>query len=191
MIIRNSIIALSAISLGAGAAMATQRNAVLQAIDEALPGTLINDPTVVDWVVYGNSKKPKQVSAPETPGQFAMQLKVTKKGAVKHDMGVNVPISAAITSGNMITVAFWARTDKADTADGNGLVGVRINEDKAPYDGFGDQDMKIGTEWKLYEAKMRSTMALDAGQAVVGFQLAGAKQTIEIGQVYVLDMGAS
>lgn len=191
MIIRNIIIALSAISLSAGTAIAKQSNAVLQAIDDALPGTLINDPTVVDWVVYGNSKKPKQVAAPETPGQYAMQLKVTKKGAAKHDMGVNVPISAAITPGNMITVAFWARADKADTADSNGIVGVRINEDKAPYDGFGDQDVKIGSEWKLYEAKMRSTMTLGAGQAVVGFQLAGVKQTVEIGQVYVLDMGAS
>lgn len=191
MIIRKSIIALSALSLMAGAAMAKQPNAVLQAIDDALPGTLINDPTVVDWVVYGNSKKPKQVAAPETPGQYAMQLKVVKKGAQKYDMGVNVPIRAGITSGNMITVAFWARAVKADTADGNGIVGVRINQNKEPYDGFGDQDVKIGTEWKLYDAKMRSTMTLAAGQAVAGFQLAGAKQTIEIGQVYVLDMGAS
>ncbi len=191
MIIRNTIIALSAISLAAGTATAKQPNAILQAIDDALPGTLINDPTVVDWVVYGNNRKPKQVAAPETPGQFAMQLKVAKKGAAKHDMGVNVPIRTGIISGNMITVAFWAKATKADTADGNGVVGVRINEDKAPYDGFGDQDMKIGTDWKLYEAKMRSTMTLGAGQAVVGFQLAGAKQTIEIGQIYVLDMGAS
>ncbi len=191
MIIRKSIIALSAISLMAGTAIAKQPNAVLQAIDDALPGTLINDPTVVDWVVYGNSKKPKQVSAPETPGQFAMQLKVVKKGAQKYDMGVNVPIRTGITSGNIITIAFWARAVKADTADGNGVVGVRINEDKAPYDGFGDQDVKIGTKWKLYEAKMRATMTVTAGQAVAGFQLAGAKQTIEIGQVYVLDMGAS
>jgi hypothetical protein len=191
MIIRNSIIALSAISLAAGTATAKQPNAVLQAIDDALPGTLINDPTVVDWVVYGNSKKPKQVAAPETPGQYAMQLKVVKKGAQKYDMGVNVPIRTGIESGNMITVAFWARAVKADTADGNGIVGVRINENKEPYGGFGDRDVKIGSEWKLYEAKMRSTMTLAAGQAVAGFQLAGAKQTIEIGQVYVLDMGAS
>lgn len=191
MIIRNSIIAVSAISLMASAAIAKQPNAVLQAIDDALPGTLINDPTVVDWVVYGNSKKPKQVAAPETPGQFAMQLKVVKKGTQKYDMGVNIPIRTGITSGNMITVAFWARAVKADTADGNGIVGVRINENKEPYDGFGDQGMKIGSEWKLYEAKMRATMTVAAGQAVAGFQLAGAKQTIEIGQVYILDMGAS
>ncbi|WP_108812058.1 hypothetical protein [Sphingorhabdus sp. Alg231-15] len=191
MIIRNSVIALCAIFLVAGTAIAKQPNAVLQAIDDALPGTLINDPTIVDWVVYGNSKKPKQVSAPETPGQFAMQLKVAKKGAQKYDMGVNVPIRTGITSGNMITVAFWARAVKAETADGSGIVGVRINEDKAPYDGFGDQDIKIASNWKLYEAKMRATMTVAAGQAVAGFQLAGAKQTIEIGQVYVLDMGAS
>ncbi|MEP3226145.1 MAG: hypothetical protein ABJO01_09225 [Parasphingorhabdus sp.] len=190
MIIRHIIIGFSVLSFSVSPATAKQPNAVLQAIDDALPGRLINDPTVVDWTVYGNSRKPKQVSAPETPGQYAMQLKVIKKGAAKYDMGVNIPIRDAILSGHMITIAFWAKSTKADTGDGNGIVGLRINENQAPYAGFGDQDLKIGTQWKLYEAKMRATMALDAGQAVVGFQLAGAKQTIEIGQVYVLDMGA-
>ena len=119
-----------------------------------------------------------------------MQLKVAKKGAQKYDMGVNVPITGAVKSGHMINVAFWARSDAAETADGKGTVGVRINENKAPYDGFGDQDVAIGSEWYLYEVKMRANMDLKKGDAVVGFQLAGAKQTIEIGQVYVLDLGA-
>ena len=38
---------------------------------------------------------------------------------------------------------------------------------------------------------MRSNMDLAPAQAVAGSQLAGAKQTVEIGQVYVLDMGAN
>ena len=166
-----------------------QENEVLQAIDDALPGDLINDPTTIEWDVYGNSKKPKQVDAKETPGQVAMQLQVVKKGAQKYDMGVNVPITGAIKSGNLINVAFWARAKKADTDDGKGLIAVRINQNKAPYDGFGDQDVKLGSEWYLHEVKMRANADLKKGEAVVGFQLAGAKQTIEIGQVYVLDMG--
>ncbi len=176
----------SAAPLAAG----QQSNPTLQAIDDALPGDLINDPTTIDWAVYGNSKKPKQVDAKETPGQVAMRLQVVKKGVQKYDMGVNVPIIGTIKSGHLINVAFWARADKADTADGKGMIGVRINENKEPYAGFGDQDLKIGSEWYLYEVKMRADMDLKKGSAVAGFQLAGAKQTIEIGQVYVLDLGA-
>ena len=191
MMIRNLLVGLSAFSMLGSVVLAKQPNAVLQAIDDALPGELINDPTVINWAVYGNSKKPKRVAAPETPGQFAMQLKVVKQGAAKHEMGVNVPVTGNIPNGHIINLSFWARAEKAETPDGQGIIAVRINEDRPPYSGFGDQDVKITSDWKLYEIKMRANMDLAPGQAVAGFQLAGAKQTVEIGQVYVLDMGAN
>lgn len=179
----------TAILLSAPAHANKQPNEILQAIDDALPGDLINDPTAIDWQVYGNSKKPKRVDAKQTPGQVAMQLKVVKKGAEKYDMGVNVPITGDIAADHLINVAFWARATKADTADGKGILGVRINENQEPYSGFGNADVKIGPEWYLHEVKMRADADYAKDKTVVGFQLAGAKQTIEIGQVYVLDLG--
>ena len=54
------------------------------------------------------------------------------------------------------------------------------------YAGFGDTVLDIGSEWALYEVTAKSDKALPTGQAVVGLQLAGAKQVIEIGQAIVV-----
>ncbi|MFC4293224.1 hypothetical protein ACFOWX_12435 [Sphingorhabdus arenilitoris] len=191
MLHKTKLLGLGALLLASSPLIAAQHsNPVLQAIDDALPGDLINDPTVIDWVFYGNSKKPKQVEAPETPGKFAMQMQVTKKGANKYDMGINIPLMSDIKTGHVINVAFWARVTKAETEDGKGDLRLRINENKEPYPGFGEADVKLGNEWYLHEVQMRANRDIAKKDAVVGFQLAGAKQTVEIGQVYVLDLGA-
>ncbi|NJM51674.1 MAG: hypothetical protein HC843_13070 [Sphingomonadales bacterium] len=169
---------------------APHSNPVLQAIDDAFPGDLINDPTVIDWVFYGNSKKAKQVEAPETPGKYAMQMQVAKKGANKYDIGLNVPLMSDIVSGHVINVAFWARVSKAETDDGKGDLQLRINENKEPYAGFGEVNVRPGSEWVLHQVQMRADRNIAKKDAVLGIQLAGAKQTIEIGQIYVLDLGA-
>ncbi len=168
----------------------TQTTPELQALDDALPGTLINDPSRLDWPVFGAGATSKAIKNAASPGGGALQIASPRRAATLYEIGTNAPISAAIQPGQRITVAFYARTVKADTSDGQGIVGVRVQQNVAPYAGFGDTRLTIGTDWKLYEVTTVSDRAFAAGQAVVGFQLSGAKQTIEIGQTIVIE-GAS
>jgi hypothetical protein len=168
------------------ATIAEQPNAELQALDDALPGTLINDPTRLDWDVFGTGQTSKSVKGDDIPGgKAALQISVSKAGATLYEVGANAPISAGIKSGTDVVVAFYARTVSAGTSDGNGRIGVRFQQNAAPYLGFGDTTLVIEKEWKLYQMTAKANISIPRGQALVGFQLSGAKQVIEIGQTIV------
>ncbi len=173
-------------------AQESQPTPELQALDDALPGTLINDPSRMDWSFYGAEQKTKNVQDPSIPGGgAAVRVEVPRAGANIYDSGANVPIRRGIAVGRDVTVAFYARTVKSEAPGGKGKIGVRFQQNAAPYAGFGDTMLDIGSEWALYEVTAKSDKAIPTGQAVVGLQLAGAKQTIEIGQVIVVDGATS
>ncbi len=183
--------ALAALAPAAGAAQ-DQPTAELQALDDALPGTLINDPSRMDWAFYGAEQKTKNVQDPSIPGGgAAVRVEVPRAGANIYDSGANVPIRRSIAVGRDVTVAFYARTVKSEAPGGKGKIGVRFQQNAAPYAGFGDTVLDVGSEWALYEVTARSDKALPMGQAVVGLQLAGAKQVIEIGQVIIVEGATS
>jgi hypothetical protein len=182
----------AAISAVPAPAIAEQPNAELQALDDALPGTLINDPTRLDWDVFGTGQSSKSVKGDDIPGgKAALQISVPKAGSTLYEVGANAPIAAGIKTGTDVVVAFYARTVSAGTSDGKGRIGVRFQQNAAPYPGFGDTVLVIEKEWRLYEVATKSNVSIPKGQAVVGFQLSGAKQVIEIGQTIVVSGATS
>ncbi len=167
--------------------MAEEPSAELQALAKALPGKLINDPTRLDWDVFGPGQSNKPVRSKDIPGGGgAIQITVPRDGATLYEIGTNAPLTEAVAVGTDMVVTFWARTIKADTQDGKGRIGVRFQQNAAPYPGFGDTTLVIGSDWAQYEVSARANRALPKGQGVLGFQLSGAKQIIEIGQAIVV-----
>jgi hypothetical protein len=169
---------------------AKQPTADLQALDDALPGNLINDPSRLDWAVFGPGASSKAIKGTPSPGGAALQITSPRKAATLYEIGTNAPITADIKPGQRITVAFYARTVNAESGDQQGVLGVRFQQNSAPYPGFGDTKLAIGADWRLYEVTAVADRAISKDQAVVAFQLSGAKQTIEIGQTIVIE-GAS
>ena len=132
-------------------ALADQPTAELQALDDALPGKLINDPTRLDWPIFGVGQTNKPIKGEEIPGgKAATQITIAKAGATLFEVGANAPIKTGIKSGTDVVVAFYARTVSADTTDGMGRIGLRFQQNVAPYSGFGDTTLIIEKEWKLY-----------------------------------------
>ncbi len=58
---------------------------------------------------------------------------------------MNIPITEAIKSGDAMTLSVLARVVNADTADGMGKLGVRIQKDVDGYPGFGDRMLDIAS----------------------------------------------
>ncbi|WP_262408209.1 glycoside hydrolase family 5 protein [Sphingopyxis sp. OPL5] len=165
-----------------------QPTAELQALDDSLPGTLINDPSALDWSTFGTIMKSKIVKSADIPGGgAAMQFTLQSLGVAAYDAGANVPIRTALRGKGDYVAAFWARTVKSDAPDGKGRIGVRFQQNVAPYAGFGDTVLTVGSEWRLYEIAATADRDVPRGQAVLGLQLAGARQTVEIGQVIVVE----
>ncbi len=180
---------ISALALTANMPMAVAQQATpeLQALDDALPGTLINDPSRLDWKIYGTGEKHKPVKSADIPGGgAAVQIIAPTAGRPAYEITAEVPITAGIKSGQQITVGFYARTIKAEIASGEGLVSVRFQQNTPPYPGFGDAQLVIGTAWKLYEVTATANTDIAKGQAIAAFQMSGAKQTVEIGQTIIV-----
>lgn len=163
----------------------------LQALRAQLPGKLINDPTTIGWDVYGAGAAAKPVRGGDIPGGAALQVTVPAKGANVFDVGLNIPLTQGFTKGTPYVISFRARTLSADTPDGNGTIALRFQQNAAPYPGFGDAVRTIGKSWQLYEVTGVADRAVPAGLAVVGMQLAGARQVIQIGQVVVQEGATS
>ncbi len=186
------LIALLGSAVVSAAAVAQQATPELQALDEALPGNLINDPSRLDWDVFGPGQSHKPVKSTDIPGGgAALQVTIPKAGKSLYEIGTNAPINAAIKPGQQLVVAFYARAVKAATPDGKGIIGVRFQQNSAPYPGFGDTTLAIGPKWELYEVRATADKAIAKGLAVVAFQLSGAKQTIEFGQTIIVEGAAS
>jgi hypothetical protein len=167
---------------------AAPRSPELQALDDALPGTLINDPSQLDLSVYGAGVTSKSVKDASIPGGgAAMQIVVPNAGKTHYEIGANSALDRPIKKGQKILVAFYARTIKADTPDGKGKIHIRFQQNTAPYTGFADSAFDVGSEWTLLEAKGVSNTDGAAGAINVGFMLSAAKQTLEIGQVIVVE----
>ena len=165
-------------------------NAPLAALQAALPGRLIDDPTSLDWTTYGKDVAVKPVRGVDAPGGGALQFTVTKAGATMFAIGTALPLTAAVKPGQRLVVAFWARTISAETPDGLGSVNVKFQENAAPFAGFGDRLLSIGKDWKLYEVPVVADKPLGKGVGTVVFHLGGAKQVIQFGQTIVVE-GAS
>jgi hypothetical protein len=180
-------------SLAAGAltvpaaAMAQDLTPELQALDEKLPGTLINDPTAIDWATNGAGFKSRAFAEEGIPGGgAAREFAIAKAGPQPYSVQAYVPLLSEIETGETLTVGFWARAIDARTDDGMGVLGIRFQQNAEPWPGFGDATVKLGPEWKWHEISGVATTDIGRRNAVVTLQLAGARQTVQIGQTIVV-----
>jgi hypothetical protein len=181
----------SALALASGAP-AQDLSPELKAFAAKLPGTLIDDPTRLDWATQGTGFKSRGVTDPAIPGGgAAIHFEIPKADPKAYSIQAFVPLTSRIAKGDTVTVGFYARALSADTPDGKGTINVRFQQNSDPWPGFGDKTVQIGPAWEWHEVSAVANIAVPKETAVVALQLAGAKQTIEIGQTIVIAGAAS
>lgn len=184
---KRQTLTLTAALLALAAPALAQLPPELAAFDAQVPGDLINDPTRIDWASYGENYETDGRQAADIPGGGAARVfDIRAKGAFPYTVAANVPLLVDIKSGDQVTVGFYARVVSTERSDGKGIIGVRFQENAAPYGGFGDTNVLIGSEWEWHEVTARADKRIRKADAIVALQLAGAKQKIEIGQTVVV-----
>ena len=170
---------------------AQRLSAELRDLDAKLPGTLINNPSVIDWEVYGDEVASEPVIDQSIPGGGAA-LKITTKRADEYiyTAGIKLPLIKSIGRGEQVTIGFYARTISAQTANGKGVVRVRFQEDFEPFSGFGEKTLNIGSDWQWHEVTAKSEFGLDRKNSIVAIQFGRTRQTLEFGQTIIVK-GAS
>lgn len=147
-----------------------------------LPGT--------NWSIYGAGQKSKLGKTVGVPGEQAMRVQVTAKGANAWDVGALSPIQKPIAADDAILVAAYLRAPELKEGETTTIAFLGATEAAEPYGNIAATSMPITNQWKLYYASGKAPRAFTANQARVTVHLANAKQVIELGPVFVLDFGA-
>ena len=187
-------VALAAALLASAAPQAVAQNLPpeVKALEAQLPGTLVNDPSRIDWESYGPDFYAESIKDPSIPGGgAARRFHINKADEFIYTAGANIPLIRNVKRGDTVTLGFWARAVSATTDDGKGVLRVRFQKDAPPYPGFGEQTLAIGPDWQWYEVTTSAEQGLDRQDGIIAIQFGRTRQVLEIGQAIVITGAAS
>ena len=147
---------------------------------------IINDPSAPQVV---GAKSTIRNDA-KVQGGKALRIVVPAKGKNNWDSFASSPIQKPVKAGDNLVLAFWARLEKGeDGATSSTLPFTGVQVSSPPYPSLFNEAVQVGPEWKLHQVKGKADKDYAAGTLGVSIHLANARQTIDLGPVFVLDMG--
>jgi hypothetical protein len=166
----------------------------LPAISSAQSGDIldkvVNLPPPTAWRIDGLHDKPPVRKDPSVQGGKAVRVEVPGKGPNPWTVSAANPIEKPVKAGDTLILAFWARLVKGENGAATAtLPSNQIQLASAPYTPLFGGPVTIGPEWKMYELKGKADRDYAGRTLNVALHLATGKQTIDLGPVFVLDMG--
>ncbi|MEL7296407.1 MAG: glycoside hydrolase family 5 protein [Pseudomonadota bacterium] len=152
--------------------------------DAGHDGELMMSPFPEQLTHYG-AVKIKRRKDDSVPGGMAIEAKLSRVGNNPWDAGLSGPLTVALNNGDTLVLAYWARVMKGDGVISN--AGLQMNA--APYTPLSAlQPATLTDEWQRFTVTAIADRDYAAGEAGYTFQLAGAKQTVQFGPVFVLNI---
>lgn len=170
------------------AAAAVALVATLPAAAQSMLDKAVNAVHVTSWNVYGANQTSTIVPS-TVQGGHAFRVDVSAPGANPWDVGVGSVSTKPIKSGDVLLLAVWLRAERLPEGSSTGQANIRMQGNAAPYPEVGGAAVQPTGEWKLYFADGVATRDYAAGELGATVQLAGAAQTMDLGPVFILDMG--
>jgi hypothetical protein len=158
--------------------------------DDDIFNKIISVPLPSGYRVDGMQGKPPVRSDKAVQGGKALRVDVPGKAPNPWAIAVSVPINKPVKAGDKLVLAMWARLEKGENgATTATLAHNAVQLAHAPYTALFAGPLEIGPEWKLQQIEGVSNANYAAGDLNVSIHLATAKQIVDIGPVFVLDMG--
>ena len=127
---------------------------------------------------------------PTVQGGKALRVPVPGHSEHAWSVAVAVPINHEVHAGDNLVLAFWARLQEGDNGATSATLPYNAVQLAAePYTEVFGGPATIGPEWQMYEVRGRADRDYAAGALNVAMHLATGHQTIDIGPVFVVDMG--
>ena len=149
---------------------------------------IINNPSPTSYTVYGLPKPPKVRNDPTVQGEKSLRIDIPGASPNAYAVGLQDPILKPVKAGDKLVLAFWARFEKAEGATVN-LANASVQLAKAPYTGLFGKSFAIGPEWKMYTVEGKVDRGYAAGEINISMHLATGKQTVDVGPIFLLNMG--
>ena len=154
--------------------------------DDDILKHLINSPSAGSWIAYG-SQTSKKITDANVQGGSAFEVQVTTAGPQSYSTAAQQDLTGPIKAGDKLIAVLWL---KANSADGSPTpLHLRLQVNSGSYDGIVDGDVNVTNTWQRYPLQGVSTADHTKGSAVLVVHLGQAKQTIDLGPAFVLDMG--
>ena len=123
-------------------------------------------------------------------GGKALRVQVPGRSAQTWDTAVAVPINRAVHSGDRLVLAFWARLEQGENgATSASLPYNSVQLAAAPYSAVFSGGVTVTPTWQMFEINGQASRDYAADSLNVSIHLATGHQVIDIGPVFVLDMG--
>ena len=164
---------------------AASEDAALQALEDALPGTLLHNPLNNAWEPGGRDIKTKLVDAEALMTGRAMSVKIKNRQDKPWDTYMRAEIDGEVKKGDTVQVIYYARTAKPARGMDTGDVSLFLGRNEDPYDYIIAEEFKPSTEWELKSMTGTANADFPAGTVKLEYQLGRAAQTVEFGPVYV------
>jgi hypothetical protein len=130
-------------------------------------------------------------SDPGVQGGKALRVQVPGRSEQAWTTAVSVPINRAVHNGDNLVLAFWARLEEGDNgATSASLPYNAVQLSGAPYTAVFSGGVTVTPQWQMFEVTGRANRDYAADSLNVAIHLATGHQTIDIGPVFVLNMGA-
>lgn len=153
--------------------------------DDDISQKLINNPSD-GWAVYGPQSH-KLIKDAAVQGGSAIEVKVPHDGGNPWDTSAQATITKKVVKGDKIVAAVWLKS-KNDGGAASTLH-MRLQVNAAPYSAYGEQDVTVGADWQLYSLEATADQDYAANSTVLVLHLNTAKQVIDLGPAFILDMG--
>jgi len=173
-------------TLIAAAAFAFALTPMAVRADDDIVKHLINNPNTASWIAYG-SQTSKKVSDSTVQGGAAFEVTVTQAGPQPYATAAQQDITGPIKKGDKLLIALWLKTTTPDNSPST--LHVRMQLNAAPYTGIAEGDVTVGNAWKLYSVQGVADADHAKGTAALAVHLGNAKQVVDLGPAFVLDMG--
>lgn len=179
-------------ALAAALALSVAAPAFSETIDplqsDVLIKKVINEPGTA-YTFYGGNMTQKQMKDPDVPGGVFVRIDVSMKGAHPWDVGGGYPILKPIKAGDVIFFAIYMRAPNLKNGETALMPQIGVGQNGSPYTPIAIDDKRITNQWAVYYISAKATSAWHRNEAHVAMQLAADKQVIDLGPVFVLDLG--
>jgi hypothetical protein len=148
---------------------------------------IANDPRVEALNPYGLNLPP--AIRADKGVQFGKAIRIPLSGHAEiWRVGITTPVLKPVKKGDRIIIAFWARAEKTEAGAPGKIGRVQLEATPVIRTVF-EQAFDVGPEWKMYQLKGVADQDYAPRQLNAAMHLDAAKQVLDIGPVFVLDMG--
>lgn len=178
---------LLAAALG-GALLTVAAPAAAQDDDAAAKQQMVNNPDPSAFQPYGTPSPVKVVKDKAVQGGRAMLIPTDGQGK-PYAVGMNVPLTKRVKSGDKLEVMFYAKLAEAEPGVTSAKISLRLQLNSKPYPSFANKTVEVSPEWKLFSMDAVADRDYAANTLSTAFQFNTAKHVIAMGVVAVFDKG--